>query len=110
MTFVLLCNFVWCFSNMIKKCKLIVFTWIVYFVYMNSLMLQYKDKLIPNMNIFKEEFGAISVTGAKGWSDQQWEVGLDSRVVGENVDKYDYVNIDMSVTVVELHKKVGCSR
>ncbi|XP_024014626.1 uncharacterized protein LOC112088514 [Eutrema salsugineum] len=33
---------------------------------------KYRNKPIPNMDLFEDEFGAITVTGAEGWSAQQF--------------------------------------
>ncbi|ESQ50163.1 hypothetical protein EUTSA_v10002194mg [Eutrema salsugineum] len=38
---------------------------------------------MPYMNLFEEEFGAITVTEAEGWSAQQGEASLNSRVNGD---------------------------
>lgn len=32
---------------------------------------KYKNKHVPNIDLFEEKFGAITVTGAEGWSAQQ---------------------------------------
>ncbi|EOA31629.1 hypothetical protein CARUB_v10014828mg [Capsella rubella] len=36
--------------------------------------------MLPNMDMYHAEFGAISISGAEGWSAQTAEASLDSRV------------------------------
>uniref|UniRef100_A0A0D3D9K5 Uncharacterized protein n=1 Tax=Brassica oleracea var. oleracea TaxID=109376 RepID=A0A0D3D9K5_BRAOL len=43
-----------------------------------------------NMYLFEEEFCAVVVTGAEGWSAQHGEASLNSRVGGDDGDEADY--------------------
>lgn len=51
------------------------------------------------MDLYQEEFGAISVTGAEGWSAQDGEASLDSRV---SVEENDAESVDMMDTSVQV--------
>ena len=42
-----------------------------------------------NMDLFEEEFRAVVVTGAEGWSAQHGEGSLNSRVGGDEGDEAD---------------------
>ncbi|KAL0734586.1 hypothetical protein Bca4012_010796 [Brassica carinata] len=42
-----------------------------------------------NMDLFEEEFRAVVVTGAEGWSAQHGEASLNSRVGGDDGDEAD---------------------
>lgn len=69
---------------------------------------KYKNKHVPNIDLFEEEFGAITVTGAEGWSAQQGEASLDSRVSGNNDEEDDCT--DMPPPVGDTQNKNGGSR
>uniref|UniRef100_A0A1J3G7A0 UPF0725 protein n=1 Tax=Noccaea caerulescens TaxID=107243 RepID=A0A1J3G7A0_NOCCA len=69
----------------------------------------YKNKMLANMDVYDREFGAIVVTGAEGWSAQQGEASLDSRVGTENNDD-EADSVDMQVPIEETQNRVGCSR
>ncbi|CAN8319238.1 unnamed protein product [Cochlearia groenlandica] len=71
---------------------------------------KYKTILVPNMDMYEAAFGAVTVTGAEGWSAQQGEASLDSRADAENVDESDSVDIDMSVPREETQNKAASSR
>ncbi|XP_022561083.1 uncharacterized protein BNAC07G36710D isoform X2 [Brassica napus] len=69
---------------------------------------KYKNKHVPNIDLFEEKFGAITVTGAEGWSAQQEESSLDSRVSGNNDEEDDCT--DMPPPVGDTQNKNGGSR
>ena len=69
---------------------------------------KYKNKHVPNIDLFEEMFGAITVTGAEGWSAQQEESSLDSRVSGNNDEEDDCTY--MPPPVGDTQNKNGGSR
>ena len=62
------------------------------------------------MDMFEAEFGGVTVTGAEGWSAQQGEASLDSRVDAEkDEDESDSVDTDMPAPRTGT-SRAGCSR
>lgn len=66
--------------------------------------------MIPNIDVFEAEFGAITVTGAKGWSAQQGETSLDSRMGVDSDDDSVPVDMDISEHMGETSNRGGCSK
>ncbi|KAG2313850.1 hypothetical protein Bca52824_016972 [Brassica carinata] len=71
---------------------------------------KYKNKLIPNMDVFEAEFGAITVTGAEGWSAQQGEASLGSRMGVDSEDDSVPVDMDISEHMGETSNRGGCRK
>ncbi|XP_019090248.1 PREDICTED: uncharacterized protein LOC104737045 isoform X2 [Camelina sativa] len=71
---------------------------------------KYKNKLLPNQDVFRDAFCSVIVTGAEGWSAQQGETSLNSRVDAENGDEADSVDTSMAPPVVGTQFRVGSSR
>lgn len=61
------------------------------------------------MDVYQEEFGSVCVTEAEGWSSQQGENTLDSRVVAENDDEVNSFDTNMAPLGVGTQNRSGSS-